>query len=69
MERLKKVVRVIPKGQFPDSRQDNRRYWLSRPPEERIAAARELRRETYLRLTGKALPPIAKTVKIIKRRD
>jgi hypothetical protein len=43
---IRKVVQVQHMDSFSEVRQ-NLEYWLSRPPEERIAAVEELRREYY----------------------
>lgn len=48
--RIKSVVRVIPSGAWPDSDGERLTYWLSRPASERIEAAREFRRTSFLRL-------------------
>lgn len=63
MESLKRVVKTIPRGRIPDSRVENRRYWLSRPPAERVAALKELRESTYRHLTRRALPRMLKVVR------
>jgi hypothetical protein len=66
MERLKKVVTVIPSGHWQDSAKENLRYWITRPPSERVAAGRELRLSTYRRLHGRSLPRIKNVVRVIK---
>lgn len=66
MEHIKKVVHVIPRGQWPDSATENMRYWLSRPPAERVEAGRRLRRATFRRLNRRDLPRMLKVVSIYK---
>jgi hypothetical protein len=63
---LKRVLKIIPRGQFPDSRSGNRRYWLARPPEERIAALKELRESTYRHLTRRDLPGMVNVIRLFK---
>lgn len=63
MDAVKKVVRIIPRGQIQDSRIESRRYWLARTPPERIEALKELRESTYRRLTRHNLPPILKVLR------
>jgi hypothetical protein len=43
---IRKVVQIHRMDSYSEIRQ-NLEYWLSRPPEERIAAVEELRREVY----------------------
>ncbi len=43
---IRKVVQIHRMDDYSEIRQ-NLEYWLSRPPEERIAAVEELRREVY----------------------
>ncbi len=43
---IRKVVQKHHMDDYSEIRQ-NLEYWLSRPPEERIAAVEELRREVY----------------------
>jgi hypothetical protein len=43
---IRKVVQIHCMDKYSEIRQ-NLEYWLSRPPEERIAAVEELRREVY----------------------
>ena len=43
---IRKVVQIHRLDGFSEIRQ-NLEYWLSRSPEERLAAVEELRRETY----------------------
>ena len=43
---IRKIVQVHRMDSFSEIRQ-NLEYWLSRPPEERIAEVEELRREYY----------------------
>ena len=47
MERKKLAVAVIPRGTWPDSSAENRGYWLSRSPKERIEGAKRLRRKFW----------------------
>jgi hypothetical protein len=43
---IRKVVQIHRMDGYSEIRQ-NLEYWLSRPPEERIAAVEELRRQVY----------------------
>jgi hypothetical protein len=43
----------------------NLQYWLSRPPEDRLAAVEFLRRQVY----GENLPRIQKVVRVVKLKD
>jgi len=43
---IRKVVKVHHMDEYDEVR-ENLRYWLSRPPEERLAAVDELRRQAY----------------------
>jgi len=43
---IRKIVQVHRLDSHSEIRQ-NLEYWLSRPPEERVAAVEELRREVY----------------------
>lgn len=63
MEPMKRVVKVIRLGDYGGSRAESRRYWLTRPPAERIAALKELRAGTYRRLTGKPMPRMVNVVR------
>lgn len=63
---MKKVVKVIPKVGVWDSRESSIRYWLSRPPAERVAAGRDLRAFTHRKLTGRGLPAMAKSVRRLR---
>lgn len=56
MQRLKRVARVIDPQHWPDSAAEDLLYWISRSPEERVEAGRELARSTYRYLNGKPLP-------------
>lgn len=69
MERIKRVVRVLRSGVYPDSRDENRRYWLARPPSERVKAGRALRRDTYRQLHGAALPAMGRTIRPFRPED
>ncbi len=60
------VVKIIPAGQWPDSATDGVLYWVTRSPEERIEAGRELVRSTYLHLHRRPLPPMVKVARIFK---
>lgn len=53
---MKKSVKVIPAGQWPDSRAEQRAYWLSRPPSERVQAGREFQRKMYWYMNGREFP-------------
>ena len=66
MQPVKRIVQVIPTGHWPDSAEENLRYWLSRPPAERVEAGRRLRRDTYRRLHGHDLPAMRKIVSLYK---
>ena len=43
---IRKIVQIHPMDGYSEIQQ-NLEYWLSRPPEERIAAVEELRRQVY----------------------
>lgn len=66
MERLKRVAKVIPAGQGPDSATEDLLYWITRSPEERIEAGRELVRSTYRYLHGRPLPRMSKVGRIFQ---
>jgi len=59
------IKRVFKKYVIGDQKQrnDDLHYWLSRPPEERIAAVEHLRRQYYGNLVDL---PIQKTVRVIQ---
>ena len=65
MERQKLAVTIIPKGTWPDSSAENRAYWLSRPPEERIEGAKRLRRKFWRLFHRQDLPPLSKAARVI----
>jgi hypothetical protein len=61
---IAKVVRIVKLGeQKPDSV-----YWRTRPPEERLAALEQIRREYHGWKEGEE-PRIEKVVTIIKMKD
>lgn len=60
---IRKVVQVHHLDHYSEIRQ-NLEYWLSRPPEERIAAVEELRREAY----GE-LGTIQRSVRVVHQSD
>lgn len=62
MENMKRVVRVIPAGQWPDSRAEQRAYWLGQPPSVRVRAGREFQRKMYWWMNGRELPRHMKKV-------
>lgn len=67
MERMQRVVKVIPSGQWPDSRAEQRDYWRSRPPAERVQAGRDLHRKMFWWMNGRELPrQMEKTVRIFR---
>ena len=66
MEPMKRTVKVIPAGQYGGTREESRRYWLSRPPAERLEALKDLRESTYRRLTGRPFPRMVKVVRPLK---
>lgn len=66
MERLKNVGRVIRAGTWPDSSLDQLRYWLKRPPAERVAAGRSLHIDNYFHIHGRPLPRMVKVVRPYK---
>ncbi len=43
---IRKVAKLYHMDEY-DEAEENLRYWLSRPPEERLAAVDELRRQCY----------------------
>ena len=55
---IKKVVKKRPLND-PSAIKDDLEFWLSRPPEERIAAVEKLRRQRH-----GTLPPIQKVVSV-----
>lgn len=63
---MKKVVKIIPKGSVWDSREPSIRYWLSRPPAERVAAGRDLRALTHRKLTGRGFPAMVKSARRLR---
>lgn len=67
MMRVKKVVTVLRRGEYTDSASEQSRYWITRPPAERVAFARELMRSSYRRLHGRPLPGIQKIARRIPR--
>lgn len=69
MEPRKLAVTVIPEGHWPDSSGENRRYWLSRPPAERIEAVKKLRRKRWRLFHGRDLPELVKVFRVYKPRQ
>jgi len=61
----KLAVTVIPRGTWPDSSAENRSYWLSRPPNERIEGAKRLRRKFWRLFHRQELPRMSKVARII----
>ncbi|MFP4153535.1 MAG: hypothetical protein ACLFSV_11875 [Alkalispirochaeta sp.] len=56
-----KIERVITRRNLTDNEAaDNLRYWLSRPPEERLAEVERLRRLYY-----GTIPGLERTVRIV----
>ncbi|KAF0143116.1 MAG: hypothetical protein Q8L04_07705 [Ignavibacteria bacterium] len=62
---MEKVVRKI---SLKDKRNYDLEYWLSKTPEERIAAIEFLRKQTYETKDGSS-PRLQRTVKVIKRKQ
>ncbi len=60
---LRDAIKLRRKGEF-DEAAENRRYWLSRPPEERVQAVDKLRREYYG--TGSRLQRTARTIQRLR---
>lgn len=63
---MKRVVKVIPRGHYGGTRDETLRYWLSRPPAERLEALKDLRESTYRRVTGKPMPRMVKVVRPLR---
>lgn len=66
MEPKKMAVKVIPAGTWPDSSAENRTYWLSRRPAERIRAAKKLRRKRWRLFHREELPRLVKVFRAFK---
>ncbi|KAF0151246.1 MAG: hypothetical protein FD143_2101 [Ignavibacteria bacterium] len=62
---MKKVVKKI---SLKDKRNYDLEYWLSKTPEERIAAVEFLRKQFYEVKDGDA-PRLQRTVNVIKRKQ
>lgn len=61
---IKPTVRIIPgDGPWPDFQGENLAYWLTRPPGERVQAARDLLRELFERLRRPWPARIARTAR------
>jgi hypothetical protein len=58
------IKKVVQRRKLGESGTDDLAYRLSRPPEERIAAVEELRRQFH----GDGPHQMVKTVRVIKRR-
>jgi hypothetical protein len=50
-----------------DQARDDLRWWLSRPPAERIAAVEQLRREHHQDREGDAEPRLQKVCRVVQR--
>jgi hypothetical protein len=50
-----------------DQGRDDLRWWLSRPPEERIAAVEQLRREHHQVKEGGAEPRLQRVCRVVQR--
>lgn len=48
--RIKRIMTPISGAAWPDPAGDRLAYWLARPPRERVEAAREFCRASFLRL-------------------
>lgn len=57
---MKRTAKVIPAGRWPDSATENLLYWITRPPQERIAAGRELIVGIYRRVHPGRFPRMSK---------
>jgi hypothetical protein len=56
-----KIERIVTRRELTDNeRADNLRYWLSRPPAERVAEVERLRRLYY-----ETIPRLERTVNVI----
>ncbi|MDP3580837.1 MAG: hypothetical protein Q8S39_02810 [Ignavibacteria bacterium] len=62
---MEKVVRKI---SLKDKRNYDLEYWLSKTPEERIAAVEFLRKQTYETEDG-STPRLQRIVKVVKRKQ
>lgn len=60
------AVTVIPGGKWPDSAAENLAYWLTRPPAERIAAAKRLRRRYWRVFHRQELPPMSRSARAFR---
>jgi len=63
MPRKKLAVTIIPEGTWPDSSAENRKFWLSRPPAERIEAGKRLRRKYWRLAHGKKLQTLSRVAR------
>jgi hypothetical protein len=50
-----------------DQARDDLHWWLSRPPEERIAAVEQLRREHHQVKEGDAEPRLQRVCRVVQR--
>jgi hypothetical protein len=58
------VVRITPPQ---EQARDDLRWWLSRTPEERIAAVEQLRREHHQIKEGDAEPRLQRVCRVVQR--
>lgn len=57
------TVKVIPAGHWPDSAAESLAYWLARPPAERIASAKRLRRKYWRLFHRQELPALSRVAR------
>lgn len=63
--KLKKVISIKDKRHY-NQQADDLKYWLSRPPEERVAMVENLRKEM---LYNGATPRLQRTITITQRKS
>lgn len=66
MDRIKRIARAIDPDHWPDSAAEDLAYWLSRPPEERVAFGRRLVRDAYRRVRGCSPPPMNRVGRVFR---
>lgn len=66
VEPVKRIGRVIEEDRWPDAAIEDMRYWLSRPPEDRVAFGRDLLLSAWRRTHGSPPPPMSRAGRIFK---